>query len=87
VAVEILRPDGTAAAPGEDGRLIVTEFMNYGMPMLHHEVGDHGVLHDQPRPCDRPYPLLRTVTGRTADFLVTADGTRVAGISLIVPGP
>jgi rRNA processing protein Krr1/Pno1 len=27
--------------------------------------------------------LLQTVTGRTADFLVAADGSRVAGISLI----
>jgi phenylacetate-CoA ligase len=82
-AVEVLRDDGTPCAPGEDGRIIVTEFVNYGMPMLRYEVGDRGVLHDQPCPCGRPHPLLRTVTGRIADFLVAANGSRVAGISLI----
>ena len=83
VAVEVLRDDGTPCTPGEDGRIVVTEFVNLGMPMLRYDVGDHGVLHDRPCPCGRPHPLLRTVTGRTADFLVAADGTRVAGISLI----
>jgi phenylacetate-CoA ligase len=83
LAIERLRPDGIPAAPREDGRIIVTEFINYRMPMLRYEVCDHGILHDQPCPCGRPHPLLRTVTGRTADFLVAAGGTRVAGISLI----
>lgn len=82
-AVELLRDDGSPCAPGEDGRIVITEFVNLGMPMLRYEVGDHGVLHDRPCPCGRPSPLLRTVTGRTADFLVAADGSRVAGISLI----
>jgi phenylacetate-CoA ligase len=83
VAVEVLRDDGTPCAPGEDGRIVVTEFVNMGMPMLRYEIGDHGVLHGRPCPCGRPHPLLRSVTGRTADFLVAADGSRVAGISLI----
>ncbi len=82
-AVELLRDDGSPCSPGEDGRIVVTEFVNLGMPMLRYEVGDRGVLHDRPCPCGRPSPLLRTVTGRTADFLVAADGSRVAGISLI----
>lgn len=83
VALEVLRDDGTPCNPGEDGRIVVTEFVNFGMPMLRYEVGDRGVLHDRLCPCGRPHPLLRTVTGRTADFLVAADGSRVAGISLI----
>jgi phenylacetate-CoA ligase len=83
VAVEILREDGTPCPPGEDGRIVVTEFVNMAMPMLRYEVGDRGVLEDQACPCGRPHPRLRSVTGRTADFLVAADGSRVAGISLI----
>jgi len=83
VAVEVLRDDGTPCAPGEDGRLVITEFVNFGMPMIRYEVGDRGVLHDAPCPCGRPHPLLRAVTGRVADYLRAADGSRVAGISLI----
>ena len=81
--VEILRDDGTPCAPGEDGRIVVTEFVNRGMPMLRYEVGDRGVLAGEPCPCGRPTRLLRSLTGRTADFLVARDGSRVAGISLI----
>lgn len=83
LAVEVLRDDGTSCSVGEDGRIVVTEFINLGMPMLRYEVGDRGVLHDRLCPCGRPHPLLRAVTGRSADFLVAADGSLVAGISLI----
>lgn len=83
VAVEVLRADGSPCGPGEDGRIVVTEFINYGMPMLRYEVGDHGLLDERPCSCGRPYPLLKSVTGRTADFLIAADGSRVSGISLI----
>ena len=82
-AVEVLRDDGTPCAPGEDGRLVITEFVNFGMPMLRYEVGDRGVWSDRPCPCGRPHPRLKAVTGRVADFLMAADGSRVAGISLI----
>lgn len=41
------------------------------------------MMHDAPCTCGRPHPLLRAVTGRVADFLIAADGSRVAGISLI----
>ncbi len=81
--VEVLRDDGTPCGPAEDGRIVVTEFVNFGMPMLRYEVGDRGAWHGRPCPCGRPSPLLRAVTGRMADFLVAADGSRVAGISLI----
>lgn len=69
--------------PREEGRIVVTEFVNLGMPMLRYEVGDLGVMSDRACPCGRPSPLLKTVTGRTADFLIATDGSRVAGISLI----
>ncbi len=81
--VEVLREDGSPCDPGEDGRIVVTEFVNVGMPMIRYEVGDRGVLHDAPCPCGRPHRLLRGLTGRTADFLTARDGSRVAGISLI----
>ncbi len=81
--VEILDDEGRECAPGVDGRLVITEFVNEGMPMLRYEVGDRGVWHDKPCSCGRPHRLLRGVTGRVADFLVARDGSRVAGISLI----
>jgi phenylacetate-CoA ligase len=82
--VEFLRDDGTPCDPGEDGRIVVTELVNLGMPMLRYEVGDRGAPADgSPCPCGRGLPLMQGLTGRTADFLVALDGSRVAGISLI----
>jgi phenylacetate-CoA ligase len=81
--VEFLRDDGTPCAPGEDGRIVVTELVNRGMPMLRYEVGDRGVPGDRTCPCGRGLPLMEHVTGRVADFLVATDGHRVAGISII----
>ncbi len=83
VHVEFLRDDGTPCAPGEDGRIVVTELINTGMPLLRYEVGDRGVPADRVCPCGRGLPLLERVTGRVADFLLATDGARVAGISLI----
>lgn len=83
VVVEFLRPDGSPCAPGESGRIIVTELINYGMPMIRYEVGDWGVPTDRQCSCGRGLPLMESLTGRTADFLVAHDGSRVAGISLV----
>ncbi|MFN2371526.1 MAG: phenylacetate--CoA ligase family protein [Candidatus Krumholzibacteriia bacterium] len=81
--VEFLRDDGTPCAPGQDGRIVVTELVNRGMPMLRYEVGDRGAPSDRVCPCGRGLPLMEGLSGRTADFLVAADGSKVAGISLI----
>ncbi len=81
--IEFLRDDGAPCAPGEDGRIVVTELVNRGMPMIRYEVGDRGAWSDRACPCGRGLPMMEGLSGRTADFLVAADGSRVAGISLI----
>jgi phenylacetate-CoA ligase len=81
--VECLRDDGKPAAPGEEGRIVVTDLVNRGMPMIRYRVEDRGVLSGRACACGRRLPLLEKVTGRTADFLVRADRTLVAGVSLV----
>ncbi len=81
--VEFLRDDGTPCSAGEDGRLVITELINFGMPMIRYEVGDRGVPSDRKCACGRGLPLMESITGRTADFLVAEEGFRVAGISII----
>ena len=83
VIVEFLKDDGTPCQPGEDGQLVVTELVNYGMPMIRYAVGDRGITTDRSCSCGRGLPLMESITGRTADFLIAEDGSRVAGISLI----
>ena len=83
VVVELVRDDDTPAAVGEEGRILLTDLNNFGMPLVRYEIGDVGVLYDHPCPCGRGLPLLREITGRTADYLIRADGSRVSGISLV----
>lgn len=81
--VEVLRPDGSDAAPGETGAVIVTDLLNLAMPFVRYRMEDMAEVALQPCSCGRAIPTLRRIIGRTADFLRRQDGSLVAGISLI----
>ncbi len=83
VFVEFVREDGRPARPGEEGRIVVTDLMNRGMPLIRYAVGDIGVPSARRCECGRGLPIMERLTGRTADFLKRRDGSRVAGISLV----
>jgi len=81
--VEFIKDDGSCAAPGEPGKIVVTDLMNHAMPFIRYKVEDVGVPTDRKCSCGRGLPLMDSVTGRVADFLAKRDGSRVAGVSLI----
>ena len=81
--VEFLRADGTPAAPGETAFVVVTDLINDVMPLIRYRVEDVSSPIAGSCGCGRGLPLMNRVAGRVADFLVRADGVRVAGISLI----
>ena len=81
--IEFLREDGTAAAAGEEGSIVITDLFNRGMPFIRYQIGDVGVPTDRRCPCGRGLPLMERVTGRVADYLKRRDGSLVAGVSLV----
>jgi phenylacetate-CoA ligase len=81
--VEFIRADGTAAAPGEEGAIVITDLINKGMPFIRYRIEDVGVPTDRMCPCGRGAPLLERVAGRVADYLKRTDGSLVAGVSLV----
>jgi len=81
--IEFLRADGSAAAPGEEGAIVITDLLNRGMPLIRYQIGDVGVRSARRCPCGRGLPLMERVTGRTADYLKRRDGSMVAGVSLV----
>ncbi len=83
LVVELLGKDDKPVLPGESGRIVVTDLMNYAMPFIRYEVGDIGIFEDDICSCGRHLPLLKSIVGRTADFLVKKNGVKVAGVSLI----
>jgi len=84
VLVEILRPDGSPAAPGERGRVVVTDLLNLGMPFIRYEIRDVAEPVAEPCACGRGLSRLRMAGGRTTDFLLARDGRMVSGASLTI---
>lgn len=77
VLVEILRDDGTAAAPSEAGQVVVTGFYNYAMPFIRYALGDVATAGPLSCACGRTLPVIAEIDGRTRHAFVFRDGTRV----------
>jgi phenylacetate-CoA ligase len=91
VFVEILDGDKLAAF-GKPGRVVITDLSNFAMPLLRYEVGDVASWAAGSCACGRGSARLASVEGREADYVVTASGEYISGISLtdnfatLVPG-
>lgn len=81
--LEILKPDGSHARPGEVGEIVVTLLTNYSMPLIRYRIGDLGSWADKPCHCGRTWPVLEEVTGRVTDVFRKRDGTVVSPEYLI----
>lgn len=83
IHVEILRPDGTAAAPGERGEIVTTHLESFGFPLIRYRTGDVGVLAEGACPCGLLLPRLERVEGRATDFLLAPDGRLLHALGAI----
>ncbi|HPG40665.1 MAG TPA: hypothetical protein PLP19_16225 [bacterium] len=72
--VEILKPDNTHAAPGEEGRIIATGLHNKAFPLLRYDTNDYAIASNRVCPCGRTLPLIERLTGRINDFIMDARG-------------
>jgi phenylacetate-CoA ligase len=79
--VRIVRPDGRAAAPGERGRLLVTDLGNEVMPFINYDLGDTGVA-AAPCDCGRGLPTFGAIEGRTSETIALGDGRVVSAATL-----
>lgn len=81
--VELLDHNGNDVKPGEDGAVVITSLLNQSMPLIRYRMGDVASLAGRSCPCGRTLPLMNSISGRVADFLVRKDGSVVAGVSLV----
>jgi phenylacetate-CoA ligase len=84
--VELTRPDGLPAEPGQTGEIIVTDLEAYGMPLIRYRTGDMArrpVGQRDRCECGRGLSILEMVEGRSTDLLVAPDGTAKHALSLI----
>jgi len=76
VLVEVLGEDGQPCAPGEVGRLVVTDLHNFAMPLIRYEIGDYAEP-GGPCPCGRGLPVITRVLGRTRNMLTLPSGDKM----------
>jgi len=62
-------------------RLIFTGFANPAMPFIRYDVGDYGLLSEEPCRCGRASLTFDRIEGRTEDFVRTRDGRLVVGMN------
>jgi phenylacetate-CoA ligase len=78
--VEVSAPGGAAKEQlGGLGSILVTDLLNFAMPLIRYRIGDLGSWEGGACRCGRGLPRLRHVAGRVTDFLVGADGRLVSG--------
>ena len=61
---------------------VVTDLNNKVMPFIRYRIGDIGHLSQEQCACGRGLGIIKVVSGRTTDILVTAEGKIISGPSL-----
>lgn len=80
--VEIVDEDGRLCKDGELGRIITTDLWNFVNPFIRYDVGDMAVPTNRICECGRGLPLIKSLEGRTLDFIVSDDGHLFSGGSV-----
>jgi phenylacetate-CoA ligase len=62
--------------------LIVTDLLNYGMPLIRYKIDDCTTTQSAQCRCGRGYPLMPPIVGRTTDVFCLPDGSLVPGVAL-----
>ena len=90
VLLEVLDDNGKPCAPGEVGRVIVTNLHNFASPLIRYEVGDYAEV-GEPCDCGRGLPVLKRIIGRYRNLLTMPSGERhwpqlgIQGLHKIAP--
>ncbi len=76
--VEILDEHNQPLGPGRIGKVVVTDYFNYAMPLIRYEIGDYGTWLSENKDCEDPFELSREarlqIVGRASEMHRLADG-------------
>ena len=76
--VEILDQDNKPAAPGQPGRVVVTDLYNQALPLIRYDIGDYAVIADDSFSLSVSKPRkLTKILGRTNDDIQLPDGSKI----------
>ncbi|MBV1911057.1 MAG: hypothetical protein KUG78_17290 [Kangiellaceae bacterium] len=78
ILLEVVDTTETAVSQG-NGDILITDFWNFGMPLIRYKLGDVGKVTNSKCVCGRTLPLLGSVEGRSGDFFVSDKGDKIHG--------
>lgn len=73
--VEVLDNNGLPCAPGQIGRVVITDLHNFATPLIRYNIGDYAET-GPACPCGRGLPTLKRIVGRERNLLLLPDGRR-----------
>ena len=62
------------------GEITVTDLDNYAMPFIRYKIGDTGIIPNDVCACGRSLKIIKSIDGRTQEFLRTLDGNYVPAV-------
>lgn len=77
IILEVIKND-KHVAEGEEGEIVVTGLINYSMPLIRYKLGDIGTITYKKCECGRGLPLIKSIEGRTDDFLILPSGKKIS---------
>ena len=83
IVIEIINDEGSICEFGEQGEIVVTHLHSKSFPFIRYRTGDYGVLQDNLCECGRTSLILSSILGRTTDFIILPDGTRIHALAFI----
>jgi phenylacetate-CoA ligase len=66
--------------------LVGTSLNNLAMPLIHYRTGDTVIPDEQPCPCGRVFPTIKTVLGRQEKVITLPDGRLIGRLDRIFQG-
>jgi len=82
VIMEFLK-HGKPVAPGEEGEIVCTVLNNRTTPFIRYNLHDLGTFSEKQCSCGRGFPLMKITGGRTIDFAVKQDGSKVSSTTIM----
>ena len=76
ILLELLNSDGSDAAEGSRGRVVLTSFYNFAMPIVRYDIGDFAIAAHGSCTCGRTLPRLASILGRQRNVFTFADGSQ-----------
>lgn len=81
--IELVDDNGDEVDDGMPGRVVVTDLHNYLTPFIRYDVGDIAVKSSKICRCGRGLTVISSIKGRSSDYIVLNDNTKISGEVII----